>query len=90
MEKSIESQTLLKSNSKTTQSNKDSDYYASKEYQNEISSKTKGQVKEYSVLSKNQENESKTLGCKSKSHHCQIQSIQVSSKEKNSSLAVSG
>ncbi len=53
--KSMENQTLLKSKSTTTQNKNDADYFASKEYQNEISSKTKGQVKEYSLLSKNKE-----------------------------------
>ncbi|SVC97539.1 uncharacterized protein METZ01_LOCUS350393, partial [marine metagenome] len=58
--KSIESSTLLKTSEKFVERNENSDYYVSKEYQDTITSKTKGQVKEYSVLSKNQENDSKT------------------------------
>ena len=58
--KSIESSTLLKTSEKFEERNENSDYYVSKEYQDTITSKTKGQVKEYSVLSKNQENDSKT------------------------------
>ena len=58
--KSIESSTLLKTSEKFEERNENSDYYVSKEYQDTITSKTKGQVKEYSVLSKNQENDNKT------------------------------
>ena len=58
--KSIESSTLLKTSEKLVESNENSDYYASQEYQDTIASKTKGQVKEYSVLSKNQENDGRT------------------------------
>ena len=58
--KSIESSTLLKTSEKVKETNENSDYYVSQEYQDTIASKTKGQVKEYSVLSKNQENEGKT------------------------------
>ena len=57
--KSIESSTLLKTSEKFEEKNENSDYYVSQEYQDTIASKTKGQVKEYSILSKNQENEGK-------------------------------
>ena len=57
--KSIESSTLLKTSEKFEEKNENSDYYVSQEYQDTIVSKTKGQVKEYSILSKNQENEGK-------------------------------
>ena len=57
---SIESSSLLKTSEKYEEKNEDSDYYVSQEYQDSISSKTKGQIKEYSVLSKNKENEGKT------------------------------
>ena len=57
--KSIESSTLLKTSEKVEETNENSDYYVSQEYQDTIASKTKGQVKEYSILSKNQENEGK-------------------------------
>ena len=58
--KSIESSTLLKTSEKVEETNENSDYYVSQEYQDTIASKTKGLVKEYSVLSKNQENDNKT------------------------------
>jgi len=50
--KSIESSTLLITQEKSVQVNEDSDYYSSQEYQDTIASKTKGQVKEYSIISK--------------------------------------
>ena len=53
--KSIESSTLLITQEKSVQDNEDSDYYSSQEYQDTIASKTKGQVKEYSIISKNKE-----------------------------------
>ena len=56
--KSIESSTLLITQEKSVQVNEDSDYYSSQEYQDTIASKTKGQVKEYSIISKNKENDS--------------------------------
>ena len=56
--KSIESSTLLITQEKSVQDNEDSDYYSSQEYQDTIASKTKGQVKEYSIISKNKENDS--------------------------------
>ena len=49
--KSIESSTLLITQEKSVQDNEDSDYYSSQEYQDTIASKTKGQVKEYSIIS---------------------------------------
>ena len=58
--KSIESSTLLKTSERYEEKNENSDYYTSQEYQDTIASKTKGQVKEYSILSKNSENEGAT------------------------------
>ena len=52
--KSMESSTLLKTTEKLEETNKDSNYYSSQEYQDEIKSKTKGQIKEYKILSQNQ------------------------------------
>ncbi len=51
--KSMESASLLKSTESLEQKNNDSDYLFSQEYQEEIKSKSKGQIKEYKILSKN-------------------------------------
>lgn len=52
--KSMESSSLLKTTEKSEQKNNDSNYFSSQEYQDEIKSKSKGQIKSYEILSKNQ------------------------------------
>ena len=52
--KSMESSTLLKTQEKLEETNEDSNYYSSQEYQDEIKSKSKGQIKEYKIVSKSQ------------------------------------
>lgn len=56
--KSMESSTFLKSIESLEQKNNDSDYLFSQEYQDEIKSKSKGQIKEYKILSKDKMSES--------------------------------
>ena len=50
----MESSTLLKTKEKLEETNEDSNYYSSQEYQDEIKSKSKGQIKEYKIISKSQ------------------------------------
>ncbi len=56
--KSMESSTFLKSIESLEQKNNDSDYLFSQEYQDEIKSKSKGQIKDYKILSKDKMSES--------------------------------
>ena len=51
--KSMESSSLLKTLEISEQKNNDSNYFSSQEYQDEIQSKSKGQIKSYDILSKN-------------------------------------
>ena len=49
----MESSSLLKTLEISEQKNNDSNYFSSQEYQDEIQSKSKGQIKSYDILSKN-------------------------------------
>ena len=51
--KSMESSSFLKTLEISEQKNNDSNYFSSQEYQDEIQSKSKGQIKSYDILSKN-------------------------------------
>ena len=56
--KSMESSSFLKTIEISEQKNNDSNYFSSQEYQDEIQSKSKGQIKSYDILSKTQMSDS--------------------------------
>ena len=56
--KSMESSSFLKTIEISEQKNNDSSYFSSQEYQDEIQSKSKGQIKSYDILSKNKMSDS--------------------------------
>ena len=56
--KSMESSSFLKTIEVSEQKNNDSNYFSSQEYQDEIQSKSKGQIKSYDILSKNKMSDS--------------------------------
>lgn len=56
--KSMESSSFLKTIEISEQKNNDSNYFSSQEYQDEIQSKSKGQIKSYDILSKNKMSDS--------------------------------
>ena len=56
--KSMESSSFLKTIETLEQKNNDSNYFSSQEYQDEIQSKSKGQIKSYDILSKNKMSDS--------------------------------
>ena len=59
--KSMESSSFLKTIEISEQKNNDSNYFSSQEYQDEIQSKSKGQIKRYDILSKTQNEINKSI-----------------------------